>query len=73
MILNFTYKSNRRLLKNYYIEALQTVIKDLIGLKKRLDEEEQDGNTDDLENFYKDGADENELLDSEIYPCCKKE
>ena len=51
MILNFTSKSNKRLLKNYYIEALQTLIKDFAELKKRLGEEDQDENTDDLENF----------------------
>ena len=50
MILNFTYKSNKRLLKNY-IEALLTLIKDLVELKNRLGEEEHDENTDDLENF----------------------
>ena len=49
------------MLKNYSIEALQTLIKDFAELKKRLGEEDQDENTDDLEKFYKDGVDENEL------------
>ena len=51
MILNFTSKSNKRLLKNYYIEALRTLRKDLVELKNRLGEEEHDENTNDLENF----------------------
>ena len=36
------------------IETPQTQRKDLEELNDRLDEEEKDENTDDLENFYKD-------------------
>jgi len=72
MILNFTNKSNKRLLKNYYIEALRTLIKDLVELKNRLGEEEQ-MKILMIWKTFKDGVDGNELLDSEIYPCCEKE